>query len=373
MSNHNPPLRAVIAGGGTGGHLYPAIAIARAVLEQNPDIEIHFVGAAQGLETQIVPREGFPLHLLPVQGLSRMGRLHQLLVLLKIPIALWKSATLALKLRPRFVLGVGGYASGPFVLMASLLGFRTFIWEPNAHSGMTNRWLARFVDRVLVVFEDAAKSLTSVGRSKIEVVGLPVRKSMHPAAAGAREEMAQRLSANGKLRVLVFGGSQGARAINTCIINALEQNPRFFDDYEIRHQTGAVDFESIRNRSAQLPLSNYTVLPYIHEMAEAYQWADIVFCRSGASTIAELAACEKAAVLIPLPTAADDHQRKNAASLNQRGAARIVEQAEFIPEFWMKQLTEFRAHPNLITQMEDRIKEFHQRDPGQRISQLLLG
>ena len=256
--------------------------------------------------------------------------------------------------------------------MASLLRFRTFIWEPNAYPGMTNRWLARVVTGVMVVFEDAARVLRSVSKSAVEVVGLPVRKVMVPAAAGAREERDLRLARGGPLHVLVFGGSQGARGINSVVIEALEKYPQFFANFEIVHQTGAADFANVTARAEKLGRANYKVTAYILDMDLAYHAADVVFCRAGASTIAELAACEKASVLIPLPSAADDHQRKNAVSLSEQGAARVVEQREFTPELWMKQLTEFVTQPNLITQLEQRIQSFHHHDPGQRISGLLL-
>lgn len=358
---------AIIAGGGTGGHLYPAVSIARALQKLAPDLEIHFVGSYRGLENKIVPREGFPLHRVPIEGLSRVGIVQTIKTLVLLPFAFLKSLWLLLYLRPKFVLGVGGYASGPILMMAALLRMRTFIWEPNAHPGMANRLLARFVNRVFIVFEETRKFLVS---KNIQVSGLPIRNVMVPVPSGALK--------NGEpLRIFITGGSQGARGINKRIVEAVtkghKENAAWLNQVEIVHQTGSADFAEVNKAYLQTGLPNVKAHEYVHDMPEQYRKANVVFCRSGASTIAELAACQKAAVLIPLPTAADDHQRKNAESLTGRQAAILVLQSEFDGDKFVELVQRLKTDLNLIPDLEKKISCFHKAEADLLIAKVLLG
>ena len=351
----------VIAGGGTGGHIYPGVAIARAVQKLNPETEIHFVGAYGGLEEKIVPREGFALHLVSV------GRLHKsvslttrLTTLFKMPFALLQCVRILFQLKPIAVLGVGGFASGPMLLMASLLGYRTYIWEPNAMPGMANRWLSRFVTETLLVFEEARKYLHA---RKIRQVGIPVRFSLDVKVP----------SLASKLKVLIFGGSQGARAINEIVFQAIERgSSKVLSQIELVHQTGSNDYARGLKIYEKAP-PQFQCFEYLHDMKERYQWCDIVIARSGASTVAEVIACRKAAIFIPLPTAADDHQRKNAEVLVKKNAAEMILQKDLSVEKFLSVIDDFVQHRDKIAKFADSVQSFEFAKSDEEIAQILLG
>lgn len=350
----------IIAGGGTGGHIYPGVAIARAIQRLSSDIEIHFVGAHGGLEENIIPREKFALHLVSV------GRLHKsvslvtrLTTLLKMPIALIQCLIILTKLRPISVLGVGGFASGPMLLVASLLNYRTYIWEPNAMPGMANRWLAGFVTETLLVFEEARKFLKA---KKIRLVGIPVRFSL-----------AARKSQDAKLRLLIFGGSQGARAINEIVFQFIESKAdKYKDLLEIVHQTGPLDFARAQKIYSAAP-AHFQCFEYLHDMKDRFAWCDLVIARSGASTVAEIIACRKAAVFIPLPTAADDHQRKNAEVLVKKNAAEMILQSDFNLERLTNTIESFIQNRDKIAKFSESVQSFEFAKSDEEIAKILLG
>ncbi|MEK6773718.1 MAG: undecaprenyldiphospho-muramoylpentapeptide beta-N-acetylglucosaminyltransferase [Bdellovibrionota bacterium] len=352
----------VIAGGGTGGHIYPAIAMARALLKKDPDIDIHFVGTAQGLETKIIPREGWPLHLLNVGKLNYAGSyLKKLMTLLRIPWAFVQSSALLFELKPQAVLGVGGYASGPFVLIASLLGFRASLWEPNAIPGLTNRWLSRFVRRSYIVFEDARKFLHS---NEIKLVGLPVREVLESQI----EKHAPRT--DNFFHVLVFGGSQGARAINQVVCEAILSEFEWRKNIKFMHQTGPLDFADIQNKYKDQ--KQIEAREYLHDMEKQYAWADLVICRAGASTVAEIAACGKATLFIPLPWAADDHQVKNAQTLVDASAADMILQKDLSKDVLVKKIQDLSQDPAKLKSFESKVKMFYKAKAADRMADLLL-
>lgn len=349
----------IIAGGGTGGHIYPGVAIARAIERLHPDVEVHFVGATGGLEEKIIPREKFPLHTVPVGRLHHsVSRLERIKTLLKLPLAFFAALKILRDLKPVAVLGVGGFASGPMLFVASLFGYRSVIWEPNAYPGMANRLLARRVDECLLVFEEAGHHLHA---RRITASGLPVRASMVPAprVPGARS-----------LRVLVFGGSQGARFINELVSSSVKRGG-WLDGIELVHQTGAADFARMKDAYAGAP-ENFQVFEYLHDMDRRYTWADLVVCRSGASTVAEICACQKAAIFIPLPTAADDHQRKNAEVLARVDAALMFPQKDLTPEKFRETLKRFRDDRSAIERMEKNVRQFQFPNAAERIVERLL-
>lgn len=352
-----------IAGGGTGGHLYPGIAIAREILNRDPSMQIEFVGSPRGLEVKIIPNEGFPLHLLPIGPLSNMGLLQQLVTFFKLPLAFLKALQLVLSRKPRVILGVGGYASFPIVFVGALLGYPTAIWEPNAFPGLSNRILSRWVRHVFLVFEAAAGLLKA---KSVSVVGVPLRGQIR---------FQERVPSD-QLRVLIFGGSQGARGINLGVTAAIEIAAREGQDWlkqvEIVHQTGEKEFALFEARYKTLGLTNVKVTPYLKSIHEEYAWADVVFCRAGAGTIAELAGCRKASVLIPLPTAADDHQTVNARALSSKGAAILVLQKEFVGSRFSEVIQELLKAPELRKQLEREIGKFHQEGSAGKIVDHLM-
>ena len=314
-------LSILIAGGGTGGHLYPGIAVAREVLARVPDARVTFVGTASGIEARVIPREGLPLELIRSAGLKGKSIVALLRGLLLLPLSALDAWRVISRHAPAVVLGVGGYSSGPVVALASLRGIPTLLMEQNAAPGLTNRLLARLVTAAAVTYDE---SLAVFG-TKAFVSGNPVRPAF---LAGAHQAGGASVTAGdeGVTRVLVFGGSQGAHAINLAMVAAapeLAREPRL----AITHQTGERDLTLVRAGYAEAGLAA-RVEPFLFEMDEEMKAADLVVCRAGATTLAELTATGTPSILVPLPTATDDHQRKNAAALVGKGAARMLDQRE---------------------------------------------
>lgn len=349
----------IIAGGGTGGHIYPGVAIARE-LSLHPDLKVHFVGARGGLEEKIVPREGFDLHLVPIGKLHQsVGLLTRIKTVLKLPLAFVEAVRILRRLKPVAVLGVGGFASGPMLFVASLFGFRSVIWEPNAYPGMANRLLARRVDECLLVFDEASRHLRA---RKTTRSGLPVRAAMVPAL---------RESGLRPLRIFVTGGSQGARFVNNLVVDAIKREGKWMDGIEVVHQAGSADYARLKDAYADAPTA-FQVFEYIHDMDKRFAWADLVICRAGASTVAEICACQKAAIFIPLPTAADDHQRKNAEVLARADAAMMLLQKDLTPEIFRTTLVRFRDDRSLIEKYENNVKRFQFPNAAAKIVERLL-
>jgi len=314
-------LRVVIAGGGTGGHLYPGIAVARELLARQPDAQITFAGTARGIESRVVPREGFALDLIRSAGLKGKSIVDRARGALMVPLGLLDASRIITTRTPDLVIGVGGYSSGPVVLVAALRGVPTMVLEQNAVPGLTNRLLARFVQAAAVTFDSTAAFFGS----KAFVSGNPVRPEFL-ATAGPLQESALG-DQTSTTRVLVFGGSQGAHAINVAMVEAAAKLAAVRPHLRLTHQTGERDVEMVRTayRDAGLPA---VVEPFLYDMGRQLGEADVIVCRAGATTLAEITAAGKAAILIPLPTATDDHQRKNAEALATKGAADVLLQSE---------------------------------------------
>lgn len=358
----------VIAGGGTGGHIYPGVAIARAVEKLHPELKVHFVGAEGGLEEKIVPREGFPLHTVPIGKLHHSAGLFvRLKTVLKMPLAFFAAVRILRELKPVAVLGVGGFASGPILFAAALFRYRCLIWEPNAYPGLANRWLSRTVNECLLVFEEAGRYLHA---QKTTRAGLPVRSTMVPVERVTTDESAR------PLRVLVFGGSQGARFINYLIADVMKTSEGWLPNIELVHQTGPHDYKSIKDIYGDAP-AEIQVYEYLHDMDQRYAWADLVICRAGASTVAEICACQKAAIFIPLPTAADDHQRKNAEVLVKARAAVLVPQKDergdvLTASKFRETLVSFRDDRSRLQLLEKNVKNFQFPNAAEKIVDRLL-
>jgi UDP-N-acetylglucosamine--N-acetylmuramyl-(pentapeptide) pyrophosphoryl-undecaprenol N-acetylglucosamine transferase len=330
-------VRLLVAGGGTGGHLFPGIAIADAWKKHgqgdgqvDEQADVLFVGTSRGIEMRAVPAAGYALQTLEVSGLKRMGLVGTLRGLWRLPLALGRSIAIVRRFRPDVVVGVGGYASGPVVLLAALMGYPTAIQEQNSVPGITNRILGRLVRVVFTAFEDAAKFFPA---RKIERLGNPVRQqivaALEAAGPGTPESSAQApaTQAAGSLRILVVGGSQGARAVSNLVVDAAAELAKQGANFSVVHQTGNADLDRITQRYQELGLADRAqARAFIDDMAAAYASADLVVARAGALTLAELAIAGKPAILVPLPTAADDHQSKNAARFAAAGAAVVLDQ-----------------------------------------------
>ena len=339
----------VITGGGTGGHIYPGLALAERLKKEQPHVQVHFVGAVGGIEESIVPKHGYPLHLLKVGRLHHsVGKLRRILGLLTLPLAFLHSIFLYLKLRPRWVLGIGGFASGPFLLMASLLGGNTALLEPNAFPGMANRLLSKYVRLCFVVFEETKKFFPA---NKSVPVGLPVRlRKKNPSMTYDQTRPFQ---------ILIFGGSQGARAVNNLVgdwVESLSQSQRA--SLRILHQVGARDYDVWKERYSDKFADFLEYTGYIDNMPEKLDWADLVICRSGIGSVAEVAMAGKPAIFIPLPTAADNHQVKNAEVLSNDGAAILLEEKDAGPGVLGGVISSLQEEPQKLASMMKGLKSF---------------
>src|SRR5437762_629066 len=314
-------LRVVIAGGGTGGHLYPGIAVARELLSRQPDARISFAGTARGIEARVLPREGFDLDLIRSAGLKGKSIVDRARGAALVPIGLVDAWRIVSRRRPDLVIGVGGYSSGPVVLAAALRGVPTMLLEQNAVPGLTNRWLSRVVKAAAVTFE----STRAFFGSKAFVSGNPVRPEFF-ATTGPQQESGVD-DQTSVTRVLVFGGSQGAHAINVAMVEAAPQLAAGGTPLRLVHQTGERDVEMVRAGYRKAGLSA-DVEPFLYDMGRQLGEADVIVCRAGATTLAEITAAGKAAILIPFPAATDDHQRRNAMALAQAGAADVLLQQD---------------------------------------------
>ncbi len=308
-------MKMILAGGGTGGHLFPAVALAQRLQEVEPASQVLFVGTKKGIEARILPELGLPLQTIDISGLVGKGWGRKFALLPQLAKSLVQSRAVLDVFRPDVVVGVGGYASGPVLLAAHFMGFPTLIHEQNAWPGLTNRLLARWADRVCLSFPEADRAF-HMGRTVL--TGNPLRPGM--ANCPPLPE--------GDPVLLVFGGSQGARAINDGILAALPKLERLRGRLTIRHQTGSDDLERVKAGYRAAGWDTGGVTPFIQEMAEAYAQAHLVVCRAGATTIAELTACGRPAVLIPYPHAAGNHQTANAEALVRQGAAMLLPQSE---------------------------------------------
>ena len=354
-------LRVVIAGGGTGGHLYPGIAVARELLRRQPEAQITFAGTARGIEARVIPREGFELDTLRSTGLKGTSVLARLRGLLLIPLSGIDAWSILSRRTPDLVIGVGGYSSGPVVAIAVLRRIPTLLLEQNAVPGLTNRLLAPAVSAAAVTFESTASYF---GRRAI-VAGNPVR------AEFVSERVAPGVRDPGPPRVLIFGGSQGAHAINMAMVEAAPQLAAYRGGMAITHQTGERDLELVRDGYRRAGLEA-RVEPFLFTMDREIKSADLVVCRAGATTIAELTTAGRAAVLVPLPTAADDHQRKNAEVLAQAGAADVMEQLNLDGAALAARIVELVSNPARLDAMAAAARKMGKPDAAKVIADKAL-
>jgi len=312
-------LRVILACGGTGGHLFPAIALAEALRDKDEKCSILFIGSKKGLEEKVLSRYGFPLRTLEVYGIKGKGIFDKSFSFLKAGLATISSVGMIREFKPDFVIGTGGYSSGPVVIAAKVMGIRTAILEQNTLPGATNRFLGKYVDRVFLAFPETVRFFRT---EKVVVAGNPVRKEI-------REISKLKTQNSERKTILVFGGSQGAKAINSIFLDSLNYLKDRFD-LHIIHQTGEEDYERVMEVYDKFQISNFKfqIFRFIDDMAGAYSKADIVICRSGATSIAEITAIGKVSILIPYPYASDNHQEVNARYLSDKGAAIMLRQED---------------------------------------------
>ena len=365
-------MRILIAGGGTGGHLYPGIALARELQRRDPSTQVSFVGTATGIELRVVPREGFELDVIRVAGLKGKGRAERLRGFMLLPTAAGDAWRVISKRRPDVVVGVGGFASGPVLALAAVRGYPTMLLEQNAVPGITNRLLARFVRAAAVNFEDALSYFPRTGF----VAGNPVRPEFFPAQnEEANGDTARPFdsidSASGanlaQGRVLIFGGSQGAHAINVAMVEAASRLAATGLKLAITHQTGERDLDLVRTAYAGAGLAA-RVEAFIFEIDGEMKAADLVICRAGATTLAELTASGRPAILVPLPTATDDHQRKNAEVLGRAGAGLVMEERDLSGLRLAENIAMLIADPGRRRQMSEAARKLARPDAAARIA-----
>ena len=351
------PLRVLIAGGGTGGHIYPGIAIAREIRRRDPAAELLFVGTERGLEMKIVPAEGFRLETITISGLKGRGRFKQLKSLLAIPKSLLDARRILQRFQPSVVVGVGGYSSGPPVLMAALIGIPAMLQEQNALPGLTNRLLARVVRKVATAFRECEAYFGS----KAVLTGNPVRAdfSQVPARRGTEP-----------FTLLVFGGSQGAQPINQSVIEALAILKPQIQDLKVIHQTGEREFPRIKQAYEAMKV-DADIRPFFSDIPVQFAAADLLVCRAGATTLAELTVAGKPAILVPFPQAADDHQRKNAEALAQAGAAEMILQKDLNGPALAARIRYYFEHREELRRMEHNSQALGRPDATERIVDLV--
>jgi UDP-N-acetylglucosamine--N-acetylmuramyl-(pentapeptide) pyrophosphoryl-undecaprenol N-acetylglucosamine transferase len=354
-------VRVLIAGGGTGGHLYPGVALARQIAGRDPEAQIVFVGTATGVEATVVPREGFSLELIRVTGLKDKSGWRLMRGFLVLPLAAVDAWRVLSRLKPDVVIGVGGFASGPVLMLAALRGYPTMLLEQNALPGITNRLLARMVRAAAVTFEEALPFFPGTGF----VSGNPVRpefftdrhKDVHDHSRAPHDAA----------RVLIFGGSQGAHAINVAMVEAATWLASARVRFAITHQTGQRDVDLVRAAYERAGIEA-RVEAYIYEMDREMKHADLVICRAGATTLAELAAAGRPAILVPLPTAADDHQRRNAEVIARAGGGQVIDERELTGQRLADAIVRLATDQQRLSVMSQAIRTFARPDAAARIA-----
>ena len=340
-------MKCVIAGGGTGGHLFPGVAIAEAFVEREKGNEVLFIGTEKGIETKVISGGKFTLRTIKAKPIKGKSLLEKVKAIWSLPIAISEASSILKEFRPQLVLGVGGYASGPTLIAAFFLGVKRAIQEQNVIPGMTNRILKWFSQKIFISFEEAKRYFPD---QKVIVTGNPIRKEFITSLNRNKGEMKEK----DRFTLLIFGGSAGAHRINHTMIEALDQLNGIKTSLKIIHQTGNEDFNFV-SKGYQEKGFNALVRPFFEDMATCYQMSDLVICRSGAGTVAELAVCGKAALLIPYPYAAHDHQFINAKKLVDLGAARIILDQELSGEMIAKTIHSLYNHPEERAKMEEAI------------------
>jgi UDP-N-acetylglucosamine--N-acetylmuramyl-(pentapeptide) pyrophosphoryl-undecaprenol N-acetylglucosamine transferase len=331
----------LIAGGGTGGHLFPGIALAEEVVTRHPKNDVVFVGTTRGLEARVVPQNGFVFEAITSRGLKGMGFLKLVLGLLTLPLSFIEALSLVRKYRPDVVVGVGGYSSGPVVMAAWLLGVPTAVQEQNALPGLTNKILGKFVKAVFLSFDETTRFFA---KARTHVLGNPIRRAL-------LDNFLKPSVAHDKFTVLVFGGSLGARGLNTRVVEALGHLAAEKDSLRLVHQTGKNDLEAVK-QGYEGKGFDAEVREFIDDMSAAYLSCDLVVCRAGATTIAELTTCKKASILVPFPFATDDHQAVNAKALVDAGAALMFREGELTGEKLAAAILELKRDPARLEKMQ---------------------
>jgi UDP-N-acetylglucosamine--N-acetylmuramyl-(pentapeptide) pyrophosphoryl-undecaprenol N-acetylglucosamine transferase len=342
-------IRVMFAGGKTGGHIFPAIAMAKELRKRYPESRISFVGTKEGMEARIIPQHGFELFFIQTRGLSRRSYLSNLFLPFTLSYALYQAHKMLNQKRPNLVVGTGGYVSFPVVFVASLKRIPTLIQEQNSYPGISTRLLAHFVDKVCLSYLESVKYFST--RKRLKVIGNPVREDL------IHRERNQSLTKFGleesKKTIFIFGGSQGAHSINSVMLQCLDL---LDPEWQILWQTGQSDFQEISEKVKDKKIQ-CAVYPFIEDMGSAYTTSDIVVSRAGALTLAEITSCGKPSILIPFPFATADHQSYNAEALQKQGAAKVILQKDLTAERLTKEIGTLLSDESELKAMADRSKK----------------
>jgi UDP-N-acetylglucosamine--N-acetylmuramyl-(pentapeptide) pyrophosphoryl-undecaprenol N-acetylglucosamine transferase len=346
----------IISGGGTAGHLYPALTVGNKLIEKNPHLRLTFVGSSRELERNIMKQYKAEFIALKIEGIKGRG-LKIIKSLFLLPYSFLKSFAILLRIKPALVIGVGGYSSGPIVLLAALMRIPTLILEQNLYPGLTNRLLLRWVQKAAVSFKNSLPAFKGKG----VFIGNPVREEFHHISPKKRTN---------HLTLLIFGGSQGSHFLNKGITITLPLLKEEKEKLKIFHQTGKKDFEWVKKSYTQNNFKDVTVKSYFYEMANYFQKSDLIICRAGATTIAELIASQKASLLIPFSQATDNHQALNAGELAAIKGAEIILEEEFSPEILAGKIFYLLKNKGKITQMEKNLNGLKTENAAEKISGL---
>jgi UDP-N-acetylglucosamine--N-acetylmuramyl-(pentapeptide) pyrophosphoryl-undecaprenol N-acetylglucosamine transferase len=363
-------MKIVISGGGTGGHIYPAITIANQIKSMEPTAEITFVGTQHGLEKNIVPRYGYPLRFITVAGFERHLSVGTVVSAMKLLVGLKDARGLLKEIKPDLVIGTGGYVCGPVLFWAAQMGIPTCIQEQNAMPGVTNKILSHFVDAICLGYNEGAKYFK--GKARKIFTGNPVRQEI---LNDEREEGIQKFSLDkNKKTVLVFGGSRGARSINTAMLE-VEKALAGRTDVQILHATGELDYEKYKTQLAPgvLDSANIKILPYIHEMPLALSVADIAIARAGAIGLAELLVKGIPSILIPYPYATANHQEYNARAVEAAGAAEVVLDKDLTGLILREKIEQLLTKPDTLAAMHTAAQKISRPLAAKEIAQSALG
>lgn len=359
-------MKMVIAGGGTGGHVFPGIAVAREFKARMDNAEVIFIGTYEGIESKVVPKEGFDIKFIKSEGLVGRSAYEKLRSAVKIPLAIKDSFLILREFRPDVVLGVGGYCSGPVLLSAMLMRIPSIIHEQNTVPGLTNKVLGKFSDLVAVTYFE---SMDFFPKDKTYITGNPVREEI---LKGDRDRGYKVFGLDNNLyTIFVFGGSSGAGNINRAMSEALVHLEEFKEHIQFLHQTGDRDFDSVREFYHARGFKG-TVIPFTHNMADAYAAADLVVSRAGATTLAELTTCGKAAILVPYPSAAGNHQKANAKKLWDLGAAQMIPDNELNGKTLSDMIKHLFKDTDAIVEMEKACRSTGRPDATKKIIELIM-
>lgn len=363
-------MRVLISGGGTGGHVSPAIAIANYLCEKNKNMQVEFAGTEKGLESKVMPREGYKLHYLKVKGFKRKFTLANIDAFIKAFTSQIAAKKIIKNFNPDIVVGTGGYVSWPVLSVAAKMGIPTVIHEQNAFPGVTTKMLAKVVDKVMISFEESRKYFKDGTSEKFIYTGNPVKSEFFTVDSA---QMKKELSP-GKPMILSVGGSMGARPINEVLVDFMEKysKNKNISHYHVTGSIGYKEFGKIFKNKGLGAYNNLHLNEFLFDIHKYYAAADLIICRSGALTLTELAVLKKPAILIPSPYVTENHQYKNAEVLEKHGAALVIEEKDLTAELLMEKVDELFAAPFKLKDISENISRFAFNDTLDKIYDIIL-